>query len=386
MSAAASRNSGSSRRWWKWAVLLAVLALVVVGVFWLRYDLRAYSVLTHYGNPQGSGLLLRLLTRNISVADVTLGAGDNSTAAYLYSPLSVAHPHGIVLVHGIHHLGIDDPRFINLARALAEDGFAVLTPKFDALVDYHVDGPTIPEIGESARWLEQRLGNGPVTLVGISFGGGLALVAAAEPQYEKSVRAVVSFGGYEDLARVSRFLVTSQEEFPDGRIEPMKAHDYGGAILVYDNLPLFFSPQDIAPAHMALRRYLWEEPETAGPWLAQLSPAGRATMDDLFARRIEPFRAKLLEFVQSDKKEMAALSPHGELAGLRVPVFLLHGSNDNVIPPAETLWLAKEVPARELRGVLITSVFTHVDLKDGASHVDELRLVHFMAGVLRAAD
>jgi len=386
MGSAPSRIGGSSRRRWKWLAGTAVLVLAILTLFYLRYDLRAYAVLTHFANPETPGILLGWETRSISRLESSLALRNHSIPSILYSPQGVAHPRGMLLIHGLHHLGIHDPRITNLARALAEDGFAVLTPQFGALADYHVDGTTIPEIGESAQWLEQQLRSGPVTVIGISFGGGLALLAAAEPQYEGSVRAIVSFGGYDDLERVCRFLATREEEFPDGSVVPLAAHDYGGAILVYDNLDRFFPAGDVPAAREALRRYLWEKPQTAKPWLEKLSPAGRATMDNLFARQIAPLRPQLLASIQADQDKMASLSPHGKIAGLRVPVFILHGSTDNIIPPAESLWLAREVPQMDLRGLLITSVFTHVDMKDGASLLDELRLVHFLAEVLRAAD
>ena len=386
MGSAPSRVVGSGEARSKWVVATAALFLAAVGLFYLRYELRAYSVLMHFSDPEASGALLRWETQAIAVAEVSIPTSGGSIPALLYSPQGVAHPPGIVLVHGIHHLAIHDPRFVNLARALSGDGFAVLTPFLASLADYRVDASSIPEIGESAQWLEGRLGRSPVTLIGISFGGGLAMLAAAEPQYARSVRAIALIGGYDDLSRVSRFLATSEEEFPDGSMVPLAAHDYGGAILVYDNLERLFSPGDVPAAREALRRYLWEQPETAKPWLEQLSPAGRATMDDLFVRQIARLRPQLLASIQADQNEMQALSPHGKIGGLRVPVFILHGSTDNVIPPAESLWLAKDVPREDLRAVLITPVFSHVDLKGHASLGDELRLVHFLAGVLRAAN
>ena len=43
-----------------------------------------------------------------------------------YAPQDVKNPGGIVLLHGVHHLGIEDPRLWNLARALAGAGVLVI--------------------------------------------------------------------------------------------------------------------------------------------------------------------------------------------------------------------------------------------------------------------
>jgi pimeloyl-ACP methyl ester carboxylesterase len=370
----------------KWLVWTAGILLLVLAIFYSRYDLRGYALLARLNNPEESGLLVRWETHPAATANAWIPSAGISTAAQLYSPEGVAHPPGIVLVHGIHHLAISDPRFQNLASALAGAGFAVLGPRITALADYHVDAASIETIGESARWLEQRLGTGPVTLMGISFGGGLAMMAAAEPQYAPNVRAVVAIGAYEDLTRVSRFLATSEEVFPDGKVVPVAAHDYGAAVFVYDHLEQFFSARDIPMAREALRYFLWEQPDQARPLLPRLSSAGRGTMEILLARQIERLRPQLLAAIGADEKELAAVSPHGKIAGLRVPVFLLHGSGDNVIPPAESLWLAREVARGELSAVLITPAFSHVDLKGTPSPWDKLRLVHFMGQVLRAAN
>ncbi|MGA8221837.1 MAG: alpha/beta fold hydrolase [Candidatus Acidiferrales bacterium] len=386
MGSAPSRNPDSRGPRTKCLIAAAVFLLAALALFYLRYDLRAYSVLMHLSDSQTSGALLRWETRSSTCMDLTIPTAGGPIAAQLYFPEGVAHPPGIVLIHGIHHLGIHDPRFQNLARSFSGAGFAVLAPVIDALADYHVDGESLETIGESARWLENRIGSGPVTLMGISFGGGLALMVAAEPQYASSVRAVVAIGAYEDLARVSRYLATSEEIFPDGKMVHEPAHDYGAAVFVYAHLQQFFSPADIPTAHNALRYFLWEQPALAQPLLPQLSAEGRATMEALLARRIDELRPQLLDAINADEKELAAVSPHAHIASLRAPVFLLHGSADNVIPPAESLWLAREVPREDLRAVLITPVFSHVDLKGAASKWDEMRLVHFIGSVLRAAN
>jgi len=140
----------------------------------------------------------------------------------------------------------------------------------------------------------------------------------------------------------------------------------------------FFLASDLEIAHEALRDWLWEQPKDAEKLLARLSPAGRATMEMLLTRQIYRLRAQLLEAIRLHETELAAISPQGKLGNLHVPVFILHGSTDDIIPSTESLWLQREIPARYLREVLITPAFSHVDPDKKATWREELRLVRFL--------
>jgi pimeloyl-ACP methyl ester carboxylesterase len=365
---------------------LPFILLLAAGSYALRYELRSYVFLIQFLDPHASGLLVRLEGHGIDSQEITLSTTQGPVRARLYVPRGIAHPPGMVLVHGIHHLGIDEPRLMNFARAAASDGFSVLTPEIAALADYHVDGASIGTIGDSAAWLQERLGTGSVTIVGVSFAGGLSLLAACDPRYAPHIRALVLMGAYDSLERVVRFLATSEAEFPDGRMEPYKAHDYGAAVFVYSNLNRFFPASDLAVAHDSLRDWLWERPVDAQALFPKLSPPSRATMEILMARQIDRLRPKLLEAIQADAAQLSAISPEGKLGALHTPVFLLHGSTDDIIPSTETLWLEKDIPKPYLRAALITPAFSHVDPDKHAVWTAELRLVEFLAGVLRNAD
>ncbi len=67
------------------------------------------------------------------------------------------------------------------------------------------------------------------------------------------------------------------------------------------------------------------------------------------------------------------------------PVFLLHGSVDNVIPPSETTTLARWASAGT--NALITDLIKHVDLQDGDSNdsiFSYYRLIRFWTELLRS--
>jgi len=369
---------------------LSIASLVILplaaGIYFLRYELRSYVFLNQFLDPHASGLLVRLEGHGLDTQEVTLATSQGPVRGRLYVPRGMDHPPGMVLVHGIHHLGIDEPRLENFARAAASNGFSVLTPEIAALADYHVDGASISTIGDSSVWLQQRLGTGPVTIVGVSFAGGLSLLAACDPRYALHIRALVLMGAYDDLGRVMRFLATSQAELPDGRREPYAAHDYGAAVFVYSHLDQFFPASDQAVAHESLRDWLWERPADAQALFPRLSPPARATMEILLARQIDRLRPQLLQAIQADALQLSAISPQGKLGGLHTPVFILHGATDDIIPSTESLWLAKEIPKPYLRDELITPAFSHVDANQQAKMSDQFRLVEFLAGVLRAAN
>ena len=220
-------------------------------------------------------------------------------------------------MHGIHHLGMDEPRLVSFAKAVAGSGLAVLTPQIDSLADYHVDKDSIPMIGESAAWLDNRLGGQKVTVTGISFAGGLSLMAALDPQYASHMRALVLMGAYDDLARTSRFLVTGVQELPNGTRQPHPAHDYGASVFVYAHLNQFFPAGDLDAAHEALRDWLWEQPSQAKIAMQKLSPPSRDLMDALINRQIEKVRVRVELTILADQAELAAISPHGHVGDLQ---------------------------------------------------------------------
>src|SRR5581483_2927089 len=136
---------------------------------------------------------------------------------------------------------------------------------------------------------------------------------------------------------------TSQAELPDGKWEPYKAHDYGAAVFVYSHLDQFFSAKDREVAHQALRDWLWEQPQQAQPLLPQLSDQGRELMRLLMTRQIDRLRPQLLAAIQEDRAQLEEISPEGHLRNLSVPVYVLHGATDDIIPSTESLWLEKDI-------------------------------------------
>ena len=98
-------------------------------------------------------------------------------------------------------------------------------------------------------------------------------------------------------------------------------------------------------------------------------------------------RALIAASIARHAGDSAGLSPQGRLHTLHTPVYLLHGEADNIIPSAETLWLASELQPDDLKAMLVSPVLSHLDLngpQPGA--MDEGRLIHFFALMIHAAE
>ena len=367
-------------------VFVLIASVVLIGAVLLHPlgpHLRATSLLLRFSNQNASGIAASFARHPFKEEDGVAQSPHGPLRYRLYAPQDIKNPGGVVLLHGVHHLGIEDPRMWNLARALAGAGVLVMTPELQDLADYRVTARTIDVIGDSAMVLSTRMDR-KVGLIGLSFAGGLSLLAATKPEYASSIGFVLAIGAHDDMGRVARFFAANTIVRPDGTESTLPAHEYGVLVLAYAHLEDFFSPQDVPVAREALRQWLWEQPD-AMKAAAALSAAGQKEFDQLLHHR-DVLRQALLQETTLHRDEMEAVSPHGHMAALHAPVYLLHGAGDTVIPASETQWLAKDVPPQYLKTSLVSQALVHVDMGDKVKWQEQWQLVDFMAQVLEASD
>src|SRR5205807_4533956 len=218
--------------------------------------LRAMSVLLPLAGSQATGIGVRFAQHPIQEQLGTAVTPAGPLKYRLYVPQGVDNPPGMVLLHGVHHLGIEEPRLVNFAHALAGTGIEVMTPELQDIADYHVSPRSVDQVGISAVILSHQLHQKKVGVLGLRFVGGLALLAATKPEYSGNIAFTVAIGAHDDLARVSRFFATNTIEYPDGTVAPFTAHEYGALVLAYSHLEDVCRTQDVPFAHEAPERWL----------------------------------------------------------------------------------------------------------------------------------
>lgn len=306
----------------------------------------------------------------------------------------------ILLVPGIHSMGIDEPRLTALANDLAGTGFTVMTMALPDLQAYKITPRATDVIEDAVAWMA-RQGNlapdGRVGIVGISFAGGLSTVAAGRPSIRDKVAFVLSFGGHGDLPRVMRYLATGEAPHVAG-LTPHPPHDYGVAVILYGLADSGVVPPDqVATLREGIRTFLLASQLTlvsmdeanatfakARTMAKEMPEPARTFMNYVNDRAVKKLGPALVPYLDQLGTNDPALSPDRAPNAPTAPIFLLHGDDDTVIPAAESALLndylkTKGTPVH----LLLSNLITHAEVNRNATTMDTWRLISFWANVLQ---
>jgi len=229
-------------RFLRWAIfVVALLALTLI----TRPYLHGLSFVIRAAEMQGTPRRLADLdTTGVTARDITIPTRRGPIRARLYEP-SGSHPRAALLTSGLHASGIEEPRLVRLAQQIAASHIAVVTPDIPELSRFEIVPAITDAIEDAGSWLASDATLAPdhtAALMGISFSGGLSIVAAARPSLRGRVTYVFSLGGHDDLTRVLRYLCTGHEPRPMPDVQLGSAvrdadfvlppHDYGVAVIL----------------------------------------------------------------------------------------------------------------------------------------------------------
>ena len=314
---------------------------------------------------------------------IRLGQATTSTTASLWLPTHSRRLPGVVIVVGAAPLGRHDPQAVQLARALARAGRAVLVPDL-TLRTSTLDAADLERITAAFQTLaaQPRVDPRRVGLLGISWGGALAVVAASTPPLAARVAFVATFGAFYDLADLAGAVVTGATIY-QGRTVPWRTVPEAAALVRSSLLSLLPSAQASA-VQAALAGAT-----SSRPVPPELPPAARAVVA-LLANR-DPARVARLAagLPASIQRVRQAFSPAFHLQGLRAPLLALHSTDDPAAPWTESALLVAAARAHDPGGARLTlvGVFSHVfqrrSLAAPSSLLDDWRLVRYVASLLR---
>ncbi len=320
----------------------------------------------------------------------------------MYRPASGRHRRAVTLVPGVHMDGIRETRLVGMAEDLAASGFSVLTVSTPDLQQFRITPASTDIIEDAAKWLANQTGTS-VGMLGISFSGGLSVVAAGRPELRDHVSFVMSFGGHGDMRRVMRYIaggsapampdVTAAERLVPGadHLSIKPPHDYAVAVVLLGLVDRLVPRDQVDALRRGILTFLSAssltlvdmsraeiEFQRARDLASTLPEPSRTLMTHVNNRAVEKLGPVLLPVVDGLTTENGdpAMSPERSPAPA-APLFLLHGSEDTVIPSVETVLLATAFRDKTEVHALLSGLITHAEVDRAPTMTEMWRLVTF---------
>jgi pimeloyl-ACP methyl ester carboxylesterase len=236
-------------------------------------------------------------------------------------------------------------------------------------------------------------------LIGVSFSGGLAIVAAGRTSMRDRVSYVFAIGAHDDLPRVLRYVATGHPPPSPasasglGAVAAVPPHDYGVAVLLLAIAERLVPPDQTQVLTDAVRRHLaasYEEridARAAAREFAALRELARtlpepsaSLLDSLNSRDVARLGARLLPYIGfygDDPALSPARSPRPT-----APVYLLHGRDDNIVPAVESEYLAADLAGNTSVRLLLTNLISHAEPVWPAPAAEVTALASFLGDML----
>ena len=295
----------------------------------------------------------------------------------------------VLLVSGVHRDGIDERRLMRLAHELAATGRVVVTPEIDDLIHYRITARVTDTIEDAAKWMTMRhdvFGTGRIGVIGVSFSGGLSIVASGRPSVRDQIAYVLSFGGHGNLPRVLRYLCAGNggSEAPNPYALAVVLHQSAELAVpveqvagLRDTIEIFLEASTINRTDPGRARQLFSEARSRP---SQMPDPSASLVRHLVEGNVASLGATLMPFLDQIGQD-PALSPDRS-SSPSAAVYLLHGSDDNVIPSQESTRLAAYLRLHTRARVLISGFVTHADIADKPGLKDIVNMIAFWRAVL----
>src|SRR5262245_43246087 len=237
------------------AIAVATLVAWLASSYWTS----AALIIRASGVRGPFGMVARWDARRVSDTIERIAIRDGNLRVRIFRPDGPPR-RSALLVSGVHQDGINETRLVALARDLAGSGIVVVTPEIEDLIHYRLTARVTDTIEAVALWMVSRadlFGANRIGLIGVSFSGGLSILAAGRATLRDRVAYVLSFGGHGNLPRVLRYLCKGEIPATSDRSAQRKPpHDYAVTVVLYQAADLMVPVEQVPPLKEAIEVFL----------------------------------------------------------------------------------------------------------------------------------
>ncbi len=288
-----------------------------------------------------------------------------------------------ILFPGASPTAEDHPKMIMLGQVFAQNGFKVYIPRIPPLKKLDITMINVQWFTCFYQWIidVENVKPQQIFMAGMSYGGGLMLRMLKEINNKVPLpKSILTFGTYSDSQSLFHYFLTGSM-FKNGKQFQIPPHEWGLVVIFQNYLKNIQTNWDSTELQKAIQLKIQEKNVECDIQVKKLSDFQRNIFHSIISGKATPEVKKLVQTIlKNEQKSFINLSPKYWAEDILEKVFIIHGSNDSMVPFTESIQLADYLPNTEL---CISYLFEHNEINSNGGllfNIKELvKLVKFYA-------
>lgn len=286
----------------------------------------------------------------------------------------------VIIFPGASPFAEDHPGLIKLGRALAAGGITAIAPRIPPLKILQLREDIQGYFIHFYHWYLDKHPGEKVSTAGLSYGGSTVMSMVLDTRMgHRAPSKVLVYGTYCNLDTALDFLLTG--EIPDKEAVVKLPTNTWAIIVMFHN---FLNRVDPGYPIDAIARVLKLRVAVKEDEALELAKTlGNPQRDMLLALLLDqphPEITRLIHMiVNTCREELVPLSPNAWCSKLQPMIFLMHGTNDAMVPYTESILLSEKIPNNRL---LISQLYKHREQVKARQPLVQLRELYKMVSFL----
>ncbi len=319
------------------------IIITLAGICWLaRHRLGRWKRLLFFGLSlftNGRSQIVRIFGRASEMIETEYEDEGKKYPLRIFQPHNARHPlPAVIMYHGATPFGLEHPTMNLLAQNLVRLNVRVFYPLLPHLANMKLSPLTIPRMKRFYQQVEKRDDILPdkILISGFSFSGGMVLKLSTDPEINPA--GVISYGSYYDLESTLRFFFTGQAQYKSTRVE-IVPHEYTKAVWFWNYIDRLNLPFETDLPKKAIDEFIRRDAGAAEKICATGTQEQQVFLKHVFTPNDPDSMPYMEEALPHHRAEIESISPRYFVKDLKNPIFIVHGSQDNMVPYTENLAL-----------------------------------------------
>lgn len=281
---------------------------------------------------------------NVRKERISVRNNGDKLVAVRYTRSSLKMRPTFILNIGISSYSDNHVVLNHLAKAIAMLGYHVLIPGFYEMKDCWLRKESVENIGQAVCAISNLsyVDSKHIAVVGVSFSGGMSIIAATTPNVHKNTKLLVAFGTYADIQSALRFSFTGRFKV-NGKVKKIVPNPWGRIVFLHNFLENIRKTLNAEKIRKVLGNLIKDREDWAFSDIRHLDPSDRAIVLSAYRDYGRKSKEWLEQLTPKIRELSESLSPVNVRGDLKIPIFLIHGIHDDMIDYGQSVQLSRSL-------------------------------------------